>query len=145
MSCDAVGDGAPRGAGASADAQAGAAVLLALKRLGRAVGTVLTSPLVAPVYPACVVAAGMYLAAGRLGDSLGVSAAHVHAQTLGRVLGDGAAHVLSDGLMLQIVSSRRRMREGLLERVELALTRATNTVNTEAMLAIAQRLVQWER
>ena len=106
LACDVFGDGAPQradcaaggagaspnaAAGASPNAAAGVSVLQTLKRVGGTVGAVLTSPLVAPVYPALVLAAGFYLAAGNLGDRHVVAA-----QTLGHALSDGAvaaAHV----------------------------------------------------
>ena len=109
LACDVVGDGAPQriggasdpaagGAGASPNAAAGASVLQTLKRVGGTVGAVLTSPLVTPAYPACVLALGIYLSAGRLGERLGDRGV-VAAAVLGRSLSDGAvaaAHVLSD-------------------------------------------------
>jgi len=111
---DAVGEGAPQradraagGAEASPNAAAGASVLETLKRFGGAVGGVLTSPLVTPAYPACIIALGFYLAAGQLGDRLGERLGEqlgdrgvLAAAVLGRSLSDGAvaaAHVLSDG------------------------------------------------
>ena len=110
LACDVFGDGAPQradcaaggagaspnaAAGASPNAAAGVSVLQTLKRVGGTVGAVLTSPLVAPVYPALVLAAGIYFGAGHLGDRHVVAAS-----VLSRSLSDGAvaaAHVLSDG------------------------------------------------